>query len=49
MQVQQHLAKFIAQSHAKLYADEIATPFNKDFLWVKSKILGSGAFGTVYR
>lgn len=49
VQVQKHLHNLLASSPAKLRPGESSTPFSKDFVWVKTDILGSGAFGTVYR
>ncbi|DBA92383.1 TPA: hypothetical protein ACH3X1_015754, partial [Trebouxia sp. C0004] len=49
VQVQKHLHNLLASSPAKLRPGESRTPFSKDFVWVKTDILGSGAFGTVYR
>jgi hypothetical protein len=49
VQVQKHFHKLLAASPAKLQPGESSTPFSKDFVWVKTDILGSGAFGTVHR
>lgn len=47
--VQKHFHNLVATSPAKLRPGESSTPFSKDFVWVKTDILGSGAFGTVHR
>ncbi len=49
LQVQKRLNKLFATSPTKLLAGESSTPFSKDYVWAKTKLLGKGAFGSVYR
>jgi len=48
-EVQKRLDNLIATSPTKLLSGESSTPFSKDYVWAKTKLLGKGAFGSVYR
>ena len=49
LQVQERLDKLIATLPTKLLSGESSTPFSKDYVWAKTKLLGKGASGSVYR
>ena len=47
--MQKNLSKLLTESDASLLNNECCTPFSSEYMWVKSPVLGHGAFGTVYR
>ena len=39
----------LAEKDVSFLNRECCTPFSSEYMWVKSPVLGHGAFGTVYR
>ncbi|KAK9804429.1 hypothetical protein WJX72_012222 [[Myrmecia] bisecta] len=48
-QVQRYLQKFSNHERKHWFDNEERAPFSKDYVWVTSNLLGSGAFGRVYK
>ena len=47
--MQKNVSKILAKKDVSHFNNECSTPFSSEYLWVKSPVLGAGAFGTVYR